>query len=40
MMAILKEYEFTSGQVAIELKDGESSEHKAIAKRVAFSAYG
>ena len=40
MMAILKEYEFEQGQVAVDLADGESLERKLTAKRTAYSAFG
>lgn len=38
--AILKEYEFGSSSVAIDLKDGDHADKTLSAKRVAYSAYG
>ncbi len=38
--AILKEYEFASSSLAIDLKDGDHTEKTLTAKRVAYSAYG
>ena len=40
MTAILKEYEFESQSIGVDLKDGDHSEKTLAAKRVAYSAYG
>jgi len=38
--AILKEYEFESSSVAVDLQDGDHAKKAISAKRVAFSAFG